>query len=118
MNNLAVLVNSCDAYENVWDAFFKMFFRFWEKCNCPVYLNTETKDFSFRDRSINCLHFQGNKGAWSKRLLNALQSIEEDFILMFLDDFILEEPVNDDRLKKMINILVQLFMMPCLNLTF
>ncbi len=37
-SELAILVCSCDKYADVWEPFFKLFFKFWPDCPYPIYL--------------------------------------------------------------------------------
>ena len=40
-----LLVNSCDAYSDLWEPFFKMLGVHWPDCPYPIVLNTESKAF-------------------------------------------------------------------------
>ena len=42
---LAILVNSCDKYEDAWDPFFKLLKIQWPDCPYRIYLNTEFKNY-------------------------------------------------------------------------
>ena len=43
MKDVSVLVMSCDAYSDIWEAFNTLFKRYWD-CPYKVYFGTETKD--------------------------------------------------------------------------
>lgn len=96
---VAVLVNSCDKYEKLWPIYFGMLKRFWKDCDYPIYLNTEAKQYSFGDLDIKVLNSSATNLPWSKRLREAVLKIDSEFMLLTLDDFILEEPVNLDSLR-------------------
>lgn len=102
-NNIALLVNSCDKYETLWPIYFGMLKRFWQDCNCPIYLNTESKKYSFDGLEINVLNSSSEKLPWSKRLREVLLKIDSELILLTLDDFILEEPVDTAMLNTCID---------------
>ena len=37
-NKFAILIVSCDKYSDLWDPFFKLFFKFWPDCPFNIYL--------------------------------------------------------------------------------
>ena len=86
----SVLVNSCDKYEKLWPIFFSMLARFWPENKETVFLNTESKSYTHEGINIESLH-TGEQRAWSARLISALHQIKTPYVLMILDDFILEE---------------------------
>lgn len=86
MIDCAVLVCSCDKYEDTWVPFFTLLNRYWKDCPYPIYLNTETK--LYKDKSINITTLNSNpKWAWSKRLKSCLKRIDSQFVIIILDDF-------------------------------
>lgn len=89
----SVLVNSCDKYEKIWPVFFSMLGRFWPENKETVFLNTETKSYMHEEVRIESIH-TGAHRTWSARLIAALQQITTPYVLMILDDFILEEKVD------------------------
>ncbi len=92
--NCTILVNSCDLYEDAWYPFFKLFEIQWPDCPYPLVLNTETKKFNspFIDITI----FNSGNIPWSDRVLNALETIESEFVLFLLEDFFLMSPVKKE----------------------
>lgn len=101
-NNCSILVTSCDKYEDAWKPFFALLHIMWSDCEFPVYLNTETKDFSIPEIKITSLHpkslldKKGRNISWSKRLKDAVEQIDSEYILCFLEDFFLMSPVRKD----------------------
>ena len=57
MDKIALLVNSCDKYEDLWAPFFTLLKKYWNP-EYPIVLNTESKDFNFEGLNIN---FMGKK---------------------------------------------------------
>ncbi|MCU1786056.1 hypothetical protein NTD80_25195 [Pseudomonas sp. 13B_2.1_Bac1] len=103
--NCTIIVNSCDNYEDVWLPFFHAFIDMWPNCNCKIILNTEHKDFKFDGLDIVTLNLTPDEGkkAWGWRLRKALSLVETEFVVSLFDDFILEAPVNLDRLARCIH---------------
>ena len=95
--NCAFLLSSCDSYEDAWDPFFRLLGKYWPDLAMPVYLNTETKQFSpsvplpFTVRACN------NPGRlyWGERMLRVLRAIPEDYVFLVLDDLFLKSQVDD-----------------------
>ncbi len=105
-NNCAILITSCDAYEDAWDPFFSLLEIMWPDCPYPVYLNTESKTYFRGKTQITCLHPEsltdqkGKPISWSNRLKQAVNKIESDYILFFLEDFFLQSPVRGEMVEK------------------
>ena len=104
MKDFAVLVNSCDAYADLWPVFFRLLKLNWpETERLNVYLNTETTkqvDAGITVKTVNT-EIKG-KDQWGKRLLNSLSLIKEDYVVVLMDDFYLREPVVEEKIKKCI----------------
>lgn len=68
-NKFAILIVSCDKYSDLWNPFFKSFFRFWPDCPFDIYLLSNYKsidmpqvnsllideDISWSDNLYKCL---------------------------------------------------------------
>ncbi len=101
----AVLVTSCDNYEDAWNPFFTLFSIMWQDCPYPLFLNTETKNYAHEKLEITCLHptrpAKKNKTiSWSNRLRQAVEQIDAPYILFFLEDFFLMSEVRADVVEK------------------
>ncbi|GAG63079.1 unnamed protein product [marine sediment metagenome] len=46
MDNLALVVNTCDKYSHIWDAWYHYYKKYW-KLDLPVYFLNETLDITF-----------------------------------------------------------------------
>ncbi len=73
MRDMAILVCSCDKYEDVWKPMFEMFYKFWENCPYNVYLMTNNA--SIHHPKVKTLS-TGDDITWSKAFRNALERIE------------------------------------------
>lgn len=106
-DSCVLVVQSCDAYEDVWSMFFSALSEHWPGCNLNIILNTETKTTTFGDLKINKINYNCNltKPFWGERLLNVLKNIERDFIIVLFDDFILEEDVNLKKINYCIDMM-------------
>jgi hypothetical protein len=92
-----VLVNSTDAYEDCWAAFFTLFAKFWPQCQLPVLLNTETKDFSWPELNVRAARIAGGRTEpppWGECLLRCLDLVNTEVILYLQEDYFLHAPVD------------------------
>lgn len=96
--DVTILVNSCDLYEDAWDPFFRLLKIQWPDCAYPVILNTETKEYHCDFMDVRTVK-SGKKRSWSARLKYALDQIETRFVLFSLEDFFLTKPVNTPLLE-------------------
>jgi len=102
-NKFTILVNSCDAYKDVWPLFFAALDDYWPGRNVDIVLNTESsqKDLSNMVRVSSCNDDICRK-YWGARFINALESVETDFIVVLYDDFILESQVDAKKINSLV----------------
>ncbi|MEN9659563.1 MAG: hypothetical protein RL571_3028 [Pseudomonadota bacterium] len=101
-NNLTIVVNTCDAYDDVLTIFFHALHDCWPDCPFPVVINTESNSHHYPARVHNYISSQGVDD-WGGRLLATLGSVETEYVLMLYDDFILNAPVNNQRIASSLN---------------
>lgn len=96
-----IVVSSCDGYSDLWVPFFKLLKIQWPDRPYPIVLNTETKDFSFEDLNIKVPHFpNAQEMTWGERFIRVLESIDTEYILFMLEDYFLQEPVNQPMIEQ------------------
>lgn len=95
MKKIAVLVNSCDDFEETWKPFFALMRFYWPECDFPVYLNTETKHTD--EKNVTVLNWNV-KMSWSERLIKSLKAINSEYVILILDDFFINEKVDHKRI--------------------
>jgi len=90
--SMAVLLVSCDSYSDLWPLCTSMLKRFWSDCPYPIYLvSNETASIEgLRNLAV------GRDRGWSANLISALESVPEEYVFLFLEDLILERPVDTD----------------------
>lgn len=107
---LTVLVNSTDSFEDCWAPFFTLFDIYWPDCPYSVVLNTETKDYQ-HDRvkvhsSKTALHeHTPRRIPWGECLFRCLSDIRSDYVLYLQEDFFLNGRVDMDLIKEFIDIM-------------
>ena len=101
---LTILVNSCDAYKDLWQPFFILLKKYWQGPLPEIVLNTESEKFSFDGLDIRCVN--SNERFYGKRLKNALRNVRTPYVLLLLDDFFIRKEVNTDRLYRTIEYII------------
>lgn len=104
--SVVIVVNSCDAYSDLWDLFFLCMSDYWGGCEYPIVLNTESKSYSIPngmnfDIAVHH-HDSGGKDLWGARLISTLNDTSAEFVIVLFDDFFLNAPVNQERLKDLL----------------
>jgi len=91
MNDIAVIVPSCDKYSDVWELLMQSIERF--MCgNIPkIYLITNS--INFKHPLVRTITI-GDDISWSDNLSTALDKIDEKYVLMWIDDLILIDDFN------------------------
>lgn len=98
----AIVVNSCDSYEDVWPLFFTALKDRWKDCDLEIYLNTESKLYVFDGLKLNTVnHYVScNDKNWGNRLIQSLKHINKKYVISLFDDFIVEKNINVNKIAK------------------
>jgi hypothetical protein len=102
---LTLVVSSCDAYEDCWLPFFKLLSTYWQAPVPPIYLNTETRGFSFPGLEIQCPRVQleaGQELDWSDRLMRTLDHVPTEIVLYMQEDYFVNGPVDVPMLNRFV----------------
>lgn len=103
-NDCSILINSCDKYSDVWEPFFSCFKEYYSDCPYKIYLNTETKNYSYKGFNIDIINSDVNV-KWGKRFQNSINKIDTEFIFVVLEDFFLEKAIVQEDINKCIRVL-------------
>jgi len=100
---LTVLVNSCDAYSDVWPFFFSALNEYWPDRKVKVVLNIESKTPDLGE-NIVVSNFESKdlNDSWGLRLIESLKKIETEYVLAVYDDFVLEGFIDNLELNEII----------------
>ena len=98
MNDFAVVVSSCDKYQDLWTPFFTLFFRYWPDCPYPIYLISN--DLEYPDSRVNAIKI-GEDRDWSSSMLAAMALIPHSYVVLLLEDYLLQQPVETSRIVEL-----------------
>jgi len=101
-HNCAIVVPSCDGYEDSWLPFFSFFFKYWPDCPFPVYLITGEKIYS--DPRVQTIALGVDNG-WANNMKVSLETIPEKYFLYFLEDVFLTKTVDTKRILSLLEVL-------------
>ena len=98
-NNIAIVVNSFDGYQDLWDVFWDIFDRYGSDCPFPKYLISNEIDY-LRDGDINIK--VGKETNWVERTQKAIKDIKEDYIVMFLEDYFPSKRIDFTEIRSIV----------------
>ena len=100
MDDLAIVIFSCDKNEELWPIFYKCLNKYW--ANHPkAYLLTETIPCSL----FETINYDFDVEHWSNRMRCSFNDIKENNIIFICDDCFLDNYVNLEKLNKCIELL-------------
>lgn len=98
--DVTIVVSSCDAYSDCWDAFFMLFDAYWPDCPYPLVLVSETKLYdggNGRIRSfLACKETGKRRLAWGGGMIECLRRLESRVVLYLQEDHFLQGRVDQD----------------------
>lgn len=100
-NECAILVISCDKNLNLLKIFFDFFNKNWADCPFPVYLGLEKETPLYPNVNVLC----SDTKDFSGRVQDYIRQIGCKFLMVILDDFILEKPVCNKDILQYYNLL-------------
>lgn len=98
---ITILVNSCDKYSDVWDLFFVSLNQNWPSLKTKIVLNCESLTYRFGGLDINTfsLFCENSDSSWGLRLKKTIGMIETEYLFFLMDDYILEDLVNEEMIS-------------------
>ena len=99
----AIVVPSCDNYEDSWGPFFGSFFKYWPDCPFPVYLITDNKIYP--DQRVKTINLGIDHGWANNMKICQSEKITERFFLYFLEDVFLTKKVKTERILNLLAVL-------------
>ena len=100
---ISIVVISCDKNCYLWDGFFKLMRKYWPHHPLKIVLSTET--LSYSDVLVSNSRFKDED--WSSRLYHAICDAGTEYVILMLDDFFIKDFVNEEKLGKYFDIIVE-----------
>ena len=100
VNDLTIVVCSCDSYEDTWEPFRHCIEKYW-RGHPEIIYKTETKDNPYyRTVRTNYPIEQ-----WTRGVREALDYVETSKVLLMMDDCFIRRPVDEERLEDALHLL-------------
>lgn len=104
---VTIVTTSFDDNNEIWEPHYKLLFKNWpslksENSFIPVML--VSNELAYNDPRVISLKI-GPDITWSANLLKALEFVKTKYVLIMMDDYILNAPVNEERLVELITLL-------------
>lgn len=99
-SKVTMIFCTCDAYADMWKDFFSLFKKYWPEFDGEIILNTESKTFQYDGFSISQPLYCKNSTSWSERLGRSLDRAKNPYVLIMLEDFYLNAPVDHSAFCK------------------
>ena len=97
---IAMLVLSCDGYNDLWDDFFNLREKFWPECPYKWYVVTESCDYVRKGvEVIKC----GKELNWAARFRKAVKTVDTPFVAVFLEDYYINARIDNERIKGLVD---------------
>ncbi len=121
-NTYSIVVNTCDKFDDCWQPFFKLFTKYWPDCKGQIYLNTEYKDYNYKDLNILSTKVCEEKQdshliTWSECLIRALNAIDSDVVLYLQEDYFIKADVKNDVIENYVKLMNEDKDIDCIHLT-
>lgn len=94
---VAVVVSSCDAFQECWDPFIFSLNKYWADCPWDVYIVSNYN--SVDSENVNFILVGEDKG-WASNLKKAISQIDADYIVYLQEDYFLDFKVDSAQIKQ------------------
>lgn len=104
MEDLALVVVSCDSYTELGKIFFDLQKKYMGWFHGPTYFINESKPAAFE--GVRTIHV-GTDVDWSGKILRALEQIPQAYILFMLEDYFIGKEVRQQDVQQAVAIMKQ-----------
>lgn len=105
MQKLAILVTTCEKYNDVRKIHDQLFRKYWPQCPFPKYLVTDNLGDARENGLYDCVIEAGSAFGTrnTERILIALDRIEEPYVLLLQEDVFLCDMVDTNKILEIVN---------------
>lgn len=99
-DDVAILVVSCDAYQDLWHPFFACFYKYWADCPFPVYLGSNHAKYP--DKRVRSVLIGGDID-YSSNLIRMIDQIPQEWLILWVEDRVLTKTVDTHRIAEFVS---------------
>ena len=116
MNNLDVMMLTCDKNQDIWDAFFELLQKYWSEYNGKIFVNTESLEMESKQYELIFSKEKFNERTpWSLRFYKCLEQLDKEYVLLIMDDFLLCEQTEHEELLRCLKYMDEDRSIACFN---
>jgi len=97
--NVAVLICSSDGRRDVLERVLPSLFKYWPDCPYPIYVGLNT-NYECGPKITTLL---AQPSEWRKECFEQLTQTNETYVILVLDDFLFQRPVDQSRLSTLLS---------------
>lgn len=98
MAKVAIMITSCDAYQDCWEPIIYSLDKYWPDCEYPRYIVTNYKDAKLPNTTI--VKVGDDHRSWCNLARMGMDAIPEEYVIYFQDDYWLNQRVNNEAIKR------------------
>ena len=99
MDDLALLVVSCDKYSDLWDIFWILIEKYWNDCTLTKYLGTNY--FNYAKNNVRTIQV-GEDRSWAENVRKMLEQVQENYVVMMLEDFFIDRRIINEKMDMIV----------------
>lgn len=104
-NKIAIVVSSCDFFQDCWEPFIFSLKKYWSDCPYPVYIISNEKEID-TPKWISFIKV-GKDRLFASNLRAALHKIDVDYIIYLQEDYWLNQKVDNNAIVKHVEFCLQ-----------
>lgn len=108
VQNIPVIVSSCDKYRYLWDIQLQLFNKYWNDCPHKMYYLSENSELPFFETKLNLENIKmgiqtSGSSDWSYMIRMFLNNLDSEYFIYMQEDYVLKDYVDQKKLNKLIN---------------
>lgn len=101
MNDVAIIVSSCDLFKDCWEPFILSVQKYWSDCPYPIYILSNNDTIKTPD-GISFITV-GEDKKFASNLIKALNKIDTDYVIYLQEDYWLNKKIDSRNIVSHIN---------------
>jgi hypothetical protein len=111
MQNIPIIVSSCDKYRYLWDIQLQLFNKYWNDCPHKIYYLSENSELPVFESKLNLENIKmgiqtSGPSDWSYMLRMFLNNLDSEYFIYMQEDYVLNDYVNQNKLNKLIDYVI------------
>ena len=100
---LSIIIYSCKKNADMWSIFLTLFNKYWEDCPYNLILVTDGLPEKYEQEQFKFDQVIEEDASWGKMILKAITAANTPYVMLWMDDYLLCDYVNENDIKKYID---------------